>query len=96
MARFTQTGTATNGSGGAFVQLSSTYAGGSVNLRVYAAAAINYCIGEYANSAAVVSGGKVNIIPTTAPEHFGPVDPKQMWIRSNGADASIIYWDTLS
>ena len=96
MARFTQTGTATNANTGDFVQLSSTYTGGSVNIRVYAGAAINYCIGEYANSAAVVSGGKVNIIPSTAAEHFGPVDPKQMWIRSNGGAASIIYWDTLS
>jgi hypothetical protein len=96
MARFTQTGTATNGSAGDFVQLSSTYAGGSVNIRVYAAAAINYCIGEFANSAAVVSGGKVNIIAATTAEHFQAVDPKQMWIRSNGASASIIYWDTLA
>jgi hypothetical protein len=96
MARFTQAGTATNGSAGDFVQLSSTYAGGAVNLRVYAGAAINYSIGEYASSAAVVSGGKVNIISATAPEHFGPVDPKQMWIRSNGVAASILYWDTLA
>jgi len=96
MARFTQTGTATNASSGDFVQLSSTYAGGSVNIRVYAAAAINYAIGEFANSAAVVSSGKVNIIAATTSEHFGPVDPKQMWIRSNGGTASIIYWDTLS
>ena len=96
MARFTQTGTATNANTGDFVQLSSTYAGGSVNIRVYAGAAINYCIGEYANSAAVVSGAKVNIISATAAEHFGPVDPKQMWIRSNGGAASILYWDTVS
>ena len=96
MARFTQTGTATNANTGDFVQLSSTYAGGSVNLRIYAAAAINYAIGEFANSAAVVASGKINVIPATAAEQFGPVDPKQMWIRSNGGSASIIYWDTLS
>ena len=95
MARFTQTGTATNGSGSAFVQLSSTYAGGTVNLRIYGAAAINYVIGEFADAAAAANSGKVNIIPATAVEHFGPVDPKQMWIRSNGASASILYWDTL-
>ena len=96
MARFTQSGTATNGSAGDFVQLSSTYAGGSVNIRVYGAGNINYCIGEYANSAAVVSGGKVNIIPISTYIDFGPVDPKQMWIRSNGGAASILYWDTLA
>jgi hypothetical protein len=96
MARFTQSGTATNANTGDFVQLSSTYNGGYVNLRVYAAAHINYCIGEYANSAAVVSGGKINIIFQTTAENFGPVDPKQMWIRSNGGAASILYWDTIS
>ena len=96
MARFTQTGTSTNGSAGDFVQLSSTYSGGSVNIRIYAAAAINYCIGEYANSAAVVTAGKLNVIAATSPENFGPVDPKQMWIRSNGTAASILYWDTIS
>jgi hypothetical protein len=96
MARFTQTGTATEANTGAFVQLSSTYAGGSVNIKVYANSNINYCIGEYANSAAVVSGAKVNIIPISTYLDFGPVDPKKMWIRSNGATASIIYWDTVS
>ena len=96
MARFTQTGTATNGSAGAFVQLSSTYNGGIVNIRLYAAAAINYVIGEFANAAAAAASGNVNIIAATTPEHFGPVDPKQLWIRSNGVSASIVYWDTLS
>lgn len=96
MARFTQTGTATNGNSGDFVQLSSTYSGGSVNIRIYAASAINYSIGEYANAAAVAAAGKINIIAATTGEQFGPVDPKQMWIRSNGAAASILYWDTIS
>ena len=96
MARFTQTGTTTNGSAGDFVQLSSTYAGGIVNIRVCTFAVINYAIGEYANSAAVVSAGKVNIIPANVSENFGPVDPKQMWIRSNGVSATVLYWDTLA
>ena len=95
MARFTQTGTVAPANTGDYVQLSSTYAGGSVNIRVNASAIINYCIGEFANSAAVVSGGKVNLIPANAPENFGSVDPKQMWIRSNGASASTLFWDTL-
>ena len=62
----------------------------------YGAAAINYCVGEFADSAAVVNGGKVNIIPATSNLMFGPVDPSKMWIRSNGASASILYWDTIS
>lgn len=96
MARFTQAGTATNGSAGAFVQLSSTWTSGSVPVMFYGAAAINYCVGEFADSAAVVSGAKVNIIPATSNLMFGPVDPSKMWIRSNGASASILYWDTIS
>ena len=96
MARFTQTGTSTNANTGDFVQLSSTWTGGSVPVMIYAAAAINYCIGEFANSAAVVSGGKVNIIFATTNIMFGPVDPSKMWIRSNGGTASIVYWDTIS
>ena len=96
MARFTQTGTATNDNTGAFVQLSSTWTGGSVPLMIYGAAAINYSVGDYANSAAVVSGGKVNIFRETTNIMFGPVDPSKMWIRSNGGTASIVYWDTLA
>ena len=95
MARFTQTGKSTNGSTGDFVQLSSGWTGGSVPVMFYGAAAINYCVGEFADSAAVVNGGKVNIIPATSNLMFGPVDPSKMWIRSNGGTASILYWDTI-
>ena len=96
MARFTQAGTATEASSGSFVQLSSTWTGGSVPVMLYGQAAINYCIGDYANSAAVVSGAKVNIFRETTNIMFGPVDPSKMWIRSNGGTASIVYWDTIS
>ena len=96
MARFTQTGTATNGSGGAFVRLSSTWTGGSVPLMFHAAAAINYTIGDFADAAAAAGSGKVNILNPSVNLAFGPVDPARMWIRSNGAVASILYWDTVS
>lgn len=96
MARFTQTPTTTNGSASAFVQLSSTWTGGSVPVMFYALAAINYCVGEYADSTAVIAGARVNIIPGSLNLMFGPVDPSKMWVRSNGASSSTLYWDTIS
>lgn len=95
MPRFTQSGTATNANTDVFVQLSSTWTGGSVPVMFYAAAAINYCVGDFANAAAVASSGKVNIIQATTNVMFGHVDPSKMWVRSNGTSASIIYWDAI-
>ena len=96
MARFTQTGTSTNGSTGAFVQLSSTWTGGSIPVFLYPAAAINYVIGDFASAALAASSGNVNVLSATTNLMFGPVDPTRMWIRSNGTAASIIYWDTVN
>lgn len=98
MARFTQTGTTFAASGGTLVQLSSTYAGGSVNVKLYATGAFNYVIGEglTAASAATAQGAaKVFIIPGSIYIDFGPVDPKTMWIVGNSL-TGVVYWDTLA
>jgi len=99
MARFTQTGTSFAATGGTMVQLSSTYAGGSVNVRLYATgSAFNYVIGEGLTSgtaATAVSNGKVFIIPISTYIDFGPVDPKTMWLVGNPS-AGVCYWDTLA
>ena len=94
MARFTQLGVAPNASSGDFIQLSSTWTGGQVPIKVYCIGATNYAVGEFANSGAAASSGKVNIIPTSTYIDFGPVDPSKMWVRGNTA-ASSMYWDTV-
>jgi len=95
MARFTQLGVAPLVSTDAFIQLSSTWTGGQVPIKVYCIGATNYVIGEFANAAAAAASGKVNIIPTSTYIDFGPVDPSKMWVRGN-TSASNIYWDTVS
>ena len=94
MARFTQVGVAPLISSGDFIQLSSTWTGGQVPIKVYCIGATNYAVGEFANSAAVVASGKVNILPTSTYIDFGPVDPSKMWVRGNTA-ATNMYWDTV-
>lgn len=98
MARFTQTGTTFAASGGTLVQLSSTYAGGSVNVKLYATGAFNYVIGEgytAGTAASAQAAAKVFIVPSGVYIDFGPVDPKQMWIVGNTV-TGVVYWDTLA
>ena len=90
MARFTQTSTSFNAAAATPVQLSSTYAGGSVPVRIYASgSAFNYVIGEGlttgtgGTAAAAMAAGKVFIIPISTYIDFGPVDPKQMILSIN-------------
>ena len=99
MARFTQTAASFAASGGTAVQLSSTYAGGSVNVRLYASgSAFNYVIGEgltAATAASAMAALKVFIVPINTYIDFGPVDPKTMWIIGNPS-GGVCYWDTIS
>jgi hypothetical protein len=98
MARFTQTGTTFAAAGGTLVQLSSTYPGGSVNVRLYATGAFNYVIGDglaAGTAASAQAAAKVFIIPGGTYIDFGPVDPKTMWIVGNSV-TGVVYWDTLA
>ena len=98
MARFTQTAASFNAAGGAAVQLSSTYSGGMVPVKLYASgSAFNYVIGEGLNAstaASAMAALKVVIIPISTYIDFGPVDPKTMWIIGN-PNAGACYWDTV-
>jgi hypothetical protein len=95
MARFTQIGVAPLVSTDVFIQLSPNWTGGQVPIKIYCIGATNYAVGDFANSGAVVSSGKVNILPTSTYIDFGPVDPSKMWVRGN-TTASNLYWDTVS
>ena len=99
MARFTQTAASFQAAGGTAVQLSSTYAGGSVPVKLYASgSAFNYVIGEgltAATAATAMTNLKVFIIPISTYIDFGPVDPKTMWIIGN-PNSGACYWDTIS
>ena len=98
MARFTQTGTTFAAAGGTLVQLSSTYPGGSVNVKLYSTGAFNYVIGDgltAATAATAQAAAKVFIVPSSIYIDFGPVDPTKMWIVGNSV-TGVVYWDTLS
>ena len=95
MARFTQTAASPNASTGDFIQLSSTFAGGQVYIKMYPTVLITYSVGDFANTAAVVSAGKFALIPASQWVEFGIADPTKVWVRGTST-AGTIYWDTLA
>ena len=95
MARFTQTAASPNASTGDFIQLSSTFTGGQVYIKMYPTVLVTYSVGDFANSAAVVSAGKFSLIPTSQWVEFGIADPTKVWVRGTSS-AGTIYWDTLA
>ena len=95
MARFTQIPAAPNASTGDFIQLSSTFTGGQVYIKMYPTVLITYAVGDFANSSAVVSSGKVGLIPASQWVEFGIADPTKVWVRGTTA-AGTIYWDALT
>ena len=99
MARFTQIGVAPLTSTSSFIQLSSTWTGGQVPIKVYCIGATNYVIGDFVDGTAGTGGAantanRVNILPTSTYIDFGPVDPSKMWVRGNTA-ATNLYWDAV-
>ena len=95
MARFTQTAASPNDSSGVFIQLSSTFAGGQVYIKMYPTVLISYTVGDFANAAAAASAGKVSLIPSSQWVEFGIADPTKVWVRGT-TTAGTIYWDTLA
>ena len=100
MARFTQIGVAPLINSSNFIQLSTTWTGGSVPIMIYCIGATNYVIGDFVDGTAGAGGAasnanRVNILPTSTYINFGPVDPSKMWVRGNTA-ATNLYWDTVS
>lgn len=95
MARFTQTAASPLASTSDFIQLSSTFAGGQVYIKMYPTVLITYAVGNFANSAAVASAGKVALIPASQWIEFGIADPTKVWVRGTSS-AGTIYWDTLA
>ena len=54
MARFTQIGVAPLINSGNFIQLSTTWTGGSVPIMIYCIGATNYVIGDFVDGTAVL------------------------------------------
>ena len=95
MVRFTQTAASPNASTGDFIQLSSTFAGGQVYIKMYPTVLITYTVGDFANAAAAAAAGKVSLIPSSQWIEFGVADPTKVWVRGTST-AGTIYWDTLA